>query len=144
MLLIRCVISGRESSDNNLSTAWGMSPTFLCRFFHFNVQDIRVHPVCICFLFGFNLQVFWSISSVVELCSMILPNYKYMHLMGNCIHLRVFSGPDPMIPSRTWIKITCTLKVHVLSHMLSGYSLLPFYVAPLSSYLRHTENWELV
>jgi len=89
-----------------------MSPTFLHRFFYFSVQDVRVHPVCICFLFRFNFQVFWSISSIVELCSMILPNFKYMHLMGNCIPLRVFSGSDPMI--------------------------FPFYIVPLSFvYINH-------
>jgi hypothetical protein len=84
-----------------LTTVWihpeACLPLSFIDFFHFRVQDVRVRPVCICFLFGFSLQVFLSISSIVELCSMILPNFKYMRLMGNCIPLRVFSGSDPMI-----------------------------------------------
>lgn len=58
--------------------------------FFFNMQHVRAFVICSHFLFRCNFQVSQLISSVVELCNIIFPNFQYLSLIYWYIPLRVF------------------------------------------------------
>ena len=63
-------------------------------FFHFAVQNIKAFLVFVHFLFSFDFYVFWSISSIVKLCNLILPNVQYLSLIYCYIPFTVVDAND--------------------------------------------------
>jgi hypothetical protein len=53
---------------------------------------VRAFVVFSYFLFRFNIQVLWPISSVVELCNITLPDFQYLFLINYHVPLRVFEA----------------------------------------------------
>ena len=61
-------------------------------FFHLPAWNIRAYLICICFLLIFSFWVFMSTSSIVDPCTIVVPNFLYLSLIHYYILLRVFDA----------------------------------------------------
>jgi hypothetical protein len=77
-------------------------PHLIDSFINYTVQDISL-LICIYSLFRSNVYVFWSISSIIEVCNIGLPNYYYFSLIYYDLSLVVFDvnvfNPITFFPS---------------------------------------------
>jgi hypothetical protein len=97
MLLISCVIILHtiffrkcESIPRYIVIGWWLLIHLFIAFFNFLRKNTKKFFIGIYFLFRFDFYVFSSISSIIELCNIILPNFQYFSLICYYIPLKFF------------------------------------------------------